>query len=66
MGWAAYEKEVRWEVGVGGKLKAGLNKHSYTNSSAMHMPLVGDLDWDNSHGRQGLLLESVWHFMQSY
>ena len=35
-----------------------------TNSSAL--PSVGNLDWHMSKGRPGLLLESVWHSMQSY
>ena len=53
-----------WEVGVSEEPKAGYSKHSNTNGSAV--PLVGDLDWQNSQGRPGLPLESAWHPMQSY
>ena len=47
---------------IGGQM--GSQRRAKANGSAV--PSVGDQDWDNSQGRPGLLLESVWHPMQSY
>ena len=52
-----------WAVGAGGEPHPGQSKHSSRNSSAVAS--VGDPDWHNSLGKPGLLLESVWHPMQS-
>ena len=53
----------RWgQVGSRRWAKANI----YMQTAVLCHQYIDGLDWHNSQGRPGLLLESVWHPMQSY